>query len=128
MTSEEIKNVIQEILSSGKMHFTTSNFDLLYKESDIVDGAKIDGKLNNLGGLAESALKLLTEAHPEMSLHTIILNIKVENDSELLMEHISLLDSFFGSLSKDVIPKWNIIDEAAIPDEIQVCVIGGFKL
>lgn len=128
MTEEEIKCIIDDFMSRGMMHMTPKHIELFFNEGDIIDGAMTDGKTDEIVGLAESALKLITEAHPGMSLHTMLFLVKAARNMELLMEHLSPLKSFFDNqLKEDVCVKSNIIYEATIPDEIHICIIGGLK-
>ena len=129
MTEEEIKCIIDDFMSRGMMHMTPKHIDLCFNEGDIIDGAMTDGKTDEIVGLAESALKLITEAHPGMSLHTMLFLVKAAKVSELLMENLSPFAIFFDNqvVKECVRVMCNIIDDTAIPDEIQVCIIGGLK-
>lgn len=129
MNDYEIKQMInEEILANpGLMLFNSKDIDKLYEKSDVIDGIKVDGKIDDLSKLVFCAFNQIKATNSEQRLETIYLHLRVATGSDLLMEQLSPLYDIIEHLCGDIHVKLNIEENTTLPDEIRVCVLGGFK-
>lgn len=126
---EAVKKMIDNdfLANKGIIGLDDNDIRKLKEDSDYIDGAAIDGKLDNIGELADNALSLIKNAHPNDVLSILMLKLRVANGSELIMCQLNPINDFFCELGDDVLVMWGIEVGASVPDEIRVCVLGGFK-
>ena len=127
--NEALEAMIAEniIANMGVINLDASDVRGLKECSDFIDGTTADGKLDQLGELASSAISKMKDAHPGSRLVSLLLKIRVADGTEFLMEHIAPIQEVFERLDENVNVKWGIEINAPVPDEFRVCVVCGFK-
>ena len=118
---------VEILANKGEVMLDADDVQDLKDDSNIIDGATINGKVDELGELANKAILQVKDAHPENQLASIIIKMRVAEAGDLLMEHMGHLCDVFESLGENVSAKWGIEMNAPIADEIRICVLCGFK-
>lgn len=118
---------VEILANKGEVMLDADDVQDLKDDSNIIDGATINGKVDELGELANKAILQVKDAHPENQLASIIIKMRVAEAGDLLMEHMGHLYDVFESLGENVSAKWGIEMNAPIADEIRICVLCGFK-
>lgn len=129
LTNSDLEKMIaEEILANNNLiGLDSDEVQKLKENSDFIDGTAVNGKLDNLGKLADEALSQIMEAHPNNQLTMLMLKIRVSEKYDLTMEHINNFNDFFSDSKFDIPMMWGIETEGAIPDEVRLCVLCGFK-
>lgn len=126
---EAVEKMIDDDFLANKGIIGIDEYDLkkLKEGSDYIDGATVDGKLNLLGELADKALTVVKDAHPHDEISILLLKLRVAKGFDLIMCQLEPINDFFCELGDNILVMWGIEVEATIPDEVRVCVLGGFK-
>ena len=121
--------IAEEILAgNGIIRLDEQDVKNLRDSSDYIDGTVVDGKLDELGKLADQGINSLKEAHPQDALTMLMVKIRIAIHSDLLMEQMESIHDVFSNLDDDISFMWGVEVDAPVPEEVRICVLGGFKL
>ena len=121
--------IAEEILAgNGIIRLDEQDVKNLRDSSDYIDGTVVDGKLDDLGELADQGINSLKEAHPQDTLTMLMVKIRMAKHSDLLMEQMEAIHDVFFGLGDDISFMWGVEVDAPVPEEVRICVLGGFKL
>ena len=121
--------IAEEILAgNGIIRLDEQDVKNLRDSSDFIDGPVVDGKLDELGKLADQGINSLKEAHPQDTLTMLMVKIRIAIHSDLLMEQMESIHDVFSNLDDDISFMWGVEVDAPVPEEVRICVLGGFKL
>ena len=121
--------IAEEILAgNGIIRLDEQDVKNLRDSSDFIDGTVVDGKLDELGKLADQGINSLKEAHPQDALTMLMVKIRIAIHSDLLMEQMESIHDVFSNLDDDISFMWGVEVDAPVPEEVRICVLGGFKL
>ena len=121
--------IAEEILAgNGIIRLDEQDVKNLRDSSDYIDGTVVDGKLDDLGELADQGINSLKEAHPQDALTMLMVKIRIAIHSDLLMEQMESIHDVFSNLDDDISFMWGVEVDAPVPEEVRICVLGGFKL
>lgn len=121
--------IAEEILAgNGIIRLDEQDVKNLRDSSDYIDGTVVDGKLDELGKLADQGINSLKKAHPQDALTMLMVKIRIAIHSDLLMEQMESIHDVFSNLDDDISFMWGVEVDAPVPEEVRICVLGGFKL
>ena len=128
--SKTVETIIADdfLANKGIIELDANDIQKLKDGSDYIDGVSIDGKLDDLGGLAVKAVTLIKDYHPNDDLALLMLKIRVAKGSNLIMNQLGSINDLFCDLGDDISVMWGIEFDAPLSDEVRVCVLGGFTL
>lgn len=129
MINNELEKIIDIdfLANKGIIRLDDKDIQKLREDSDFIDGAAIDGKLDELGELAGKAVTLIKNAHPNNKISILILKLRIAIGSELIMCQLNPINDLFCDLGNDTLVMWGIEVNAPLSDECRVCVLCGFK-
>lgn len=91
------------------------------------DGMLIDTEKANLQSTLKDCEMKLKNAHPNMKMRNMLLQIISPQQSPLEMDDMQIFNDFFSSLGEGVQVTWGIISNEDISDKFRLFVMAGFN-